>query len=252
MISTELRDGVALVTLEHGKVNALDVELLGAIEQEFRGLTENPPKAAVLTGAGRAFSAGVDLVRLTSEGAEYADALLGVLDGALLALFNAPFPVVAAINGHAIAGGHVLVCACDHRMMAEGKARIGVPELLVGVTWPTVALEMVRQCYAPNRARELILLGQTYAAQEAYEREFVDALVRETELVERAMKLAGELGNIPAAAFRRTKVMLNRPALDRIEQLGPAREAEVRSSWRSPETLQTIRDYLERTIGRKG
>lgn len=251
MISTELREGVATVTLEHGKVNALDVELLGAIEGEFRRLTESPPKAAVLTGAGRAFSAGVDLARLTDEGPEYAEALLVALDRTLLALFNAPFPVIAAINGHAIAGGHVLACACDHRMMAEGKGRIGVPELLVGVTWPTVALEIMCQCYAPNRARELVLLGQTFLPEDAKEREYVDTLVPGNELVERAHTLAKELGSIRAAAFRSTKAMLHRPALDRIEELGPERDAEVLASWRSPETLRTIRGYLDRTVGRK-
>ena len=241
-----------MVTLDHGKVNALDVELLRALEQQFRELSAEPPRAVVLTGSGKAFSAGVDLVRMVTEGADYADELLRALDGALLALFNAPFPVVAAINGHAIAGGHVLACACDHRMMADGKGRIGVPELTVGVSWPTVALEMVRQAYAPNRARELVLLGQTYDAYTALEREYVDGLAAPVELMDRSLALAQELGAIPRAAFGSTKAMLNRPALDQIAKLSPERDEEVRLAWRSPETMQIIRDYLERTIGWKG
>jgi len=252
MISTETKAGVAVVRLEHGKVNALDVELLGAIEEAFCALNESPPKAAILTGAGKAFSAGVDLIRLVTEGADYAEALLAALDRTLIALFNAPYPVVAAINGHAIAGGHVLACACDHRIMADGNGRIGVPELVVGVPWPTMALEIVCQAYAPNRARELVLLGQVFDAFTALEKEFVDGIVRPAELMDRSLALAQELGAIPSAAFRSTKAMLHRPTLDKIEKLDPDRKEEIRLSWRSPETMQIIRDYLERTIGWTG
>ena len=252
MISTETRDGVTVVTLQHGKVNALDVELLGAIESEFCALNESPPRAAILTGAGKAFSAGVDLVRMVTEGADYAEALLEALDRTLSALFNAPYPVVAAINGHAIAGGHVLACACDHRLMAEGKGRVGVPELVVGVPWPTMALEMVCQAYAPNRATELVYLGQTYAPEQALAREYVDQLVPADALLDRAQTLAQELGAIPSEAFRSTKAMLHRPTLEKIEKLNPERKEEIRLSWRSPETMQIIRDYLERTIGWTG
>jgi len=252
MISTETRDGVAVVTLQHGKVNALDVELLGAIEREFCALNASPPSAAILTGAGKAFSAGVDLIRLVREGADYAEALLDGLDRTLGALFNAPYPVVAAINGHAIAGGHVLACACDHRLMAEGKGRIGVPELVVGVPWPTMALEMVCQAYSPNRAAELVYLGQTYAPEEALAREYVDQLVPADTLLERAQALAQELGAIPSAAFRVTKSMLHRSTLDKIALLDPERREEIRLSWRSPETMQIVRDYLGRTIGWTG
>ncbi|MFT5285712.1 MAG: enoyl-CoA hydratase [Planctomycetota bacterium] len=250
MIDVQDIDGVVQLTFEHGKVNALDVEFLKALEERFRELQTSRPKAVILTGAGPAFSAGVDLQRLLDEESDYASQLLQALDGALLAIFTAPFPVVAAINGHAIAGGFVIACACDHRIMSKGKARVGVPELLVGVPWPTLALEVVRQAFAPNRSHELLLFGETHTATDAYERELVDRLEEPDRLIEVALKLATKLGSIDSAAFQSAKALLRQPTLDRLARIGPERAAEVERSWRSPETKQLIQTYFEKAVGR--
>ena len=101
------------------------------------------------------FSAGVDLLKVVDGGAVYVRMFLPVFRRVFESLFDYPKPVVAAVNGHAIAGGCVLACAADHRVMAAGTARIGMPELLVGVALPTVALETVR-CACPSRLRRLI------------------------------------------------------------------------------------------------
>ncbi|TMD98567.1 MAG: enoyl-CoA hydratase/isomerase family protein, partial [Chloroflexi bacterium] len=139
MIRVDHEDGVAVVRLEHGKVNALDVELLRAATATLRELASAP--AIVLTGRGSAFCAGVDLRRVLDGGPAYSADLVDAISEAVLALFDHPRPVVAAINGHAIAGGCVLAAACDLRLMSGGS--IGVTEVLVGVHFPTAALEVV-------------------------------------------------------------------------------------------------------------
>ena len=251
MITVEDHEGVKLLTLAHGKVNALDVEFLRAIEDCFDELKAVPPKAVVLTGTASAFSAGVDLARLLVGDQEYASALIAALDATLLAVLKAPFPVVAALNGHAIAGGFVIACACDRRMMAKGRGRVGVPELSVGVPWPTVALEIVRQAFAPNRAQELILLGQTYQAADALELGFVDCLKEPSSLLASAIKLATQLGAINASAYRTAKALLRQPVLDRIAKYAPEWDADIEHKWGSSETKQLIREYFEKTVGRK-
>src|SRR3984957_16035225 len=125
MLETEDRSGVTVLRLKHGKVNALDTELLRAITAAIGGL--DPAAAVVLTGHGAAFSAGVDLKRIVDGGHPYVREFLPALTGPVLAVFNPPGPVVPAINGHAIAGGCVLAAACDVRLMAGG--RIGLSEL---------------------------------------------------------------------------------------------------------------------------
>src|SRR5262249_50525029 len=132
MIERFQHEGILTLRLAHGKASALDVELLDALQHELDGVPEDV-RALVLTGTGSIFSAGVDLFRLTQEGADYVRRFLPLLSRLVRALFTFPRPVVAAANGHAIAGGCIIVLASDVRLMAEGTGRIGIPELLVGV-----------------------------------------------------------------------------------------------------------------------
>ena len=250
VIETGQRGAVRVLTLAHGKVNALDVELLEALVAELDACAAAPPGALVLTGAGRAFSAGVDLHRVLDGGAPYTERLLTALDAALLGLFDAPYPVVCALNGHAIAGGYVLACAADHRVMAEGSGRVGVPELAVGVPWPTVALEVVRQALPPQCVQELVYLGETRAAADALALGLVDALAPADELLDRAVAVAERLAATPAAAYGSAKALLRGDARERIARLGPERAAEVRAGWAAPETVAAIRAYLDATLAK--
>lgn len=149
MLDLEERGGITIVRLAHGKVNALDVELLQAIEKTFSSLDSH--KAVVLTGAGRSLSAGVDLKRITDGGLEYVKVFRPALSAAIKSVFCHPGPVVAAVNGHAIAGGCVLAVACDVRLMAGGT--IGLSEMRVGVPFPGVPLEVMRHALGPATRR---------------------------------------------------------------------------------------------------
>src|SRR5215469_1378847 len=126
MIARSQHEGVLTLRLEHGKASALDVELLDALLHELDGVAEDV-RALILTGSGSIFSAGVDLFRLTQEGADYVRRFRPLLSRFLRTLFAFPRPVVAAANGHAIAGGCVIVLAADYRLMAEGGGRLGIP-----------------------------------------------------------------------------------------------------------------------------
>src|SRR6185503_562333 len=116
--------GVAVVTMVHGKANALDIEFCEAIATQFDKLRDASARAVVLTGQGRMFSAGVDLLRLSDGGAPYVRRFLPALHRLFEAVFFFPKPVVAAVNGHAIAGGCVLECCADKRIAARGNSRI--------------------------------------------------------------------------------------------------------------------------------
>ncbi len=249
MIENEMRGDVAVLRMAHGKANALDLELLQALAarlDEIEGLA----RAVVLTGSGSIFSAGVDLFRLLDGGDSYLERFLPTLTGALMRLFTFPRPVVAAINGHAVAGGCILALACDHRLLADGPGRVGVPEQLVGVPFPALPLEIVRSALPAHCAQEAIATGRTYPAAEAFQRGFADELVPPDRLLDRACEVAAQLGAIPAATFSLTKRQLRRPALRRVQDLADLQH-EVAEIWTSEETQKTIRDYLARTV-RKG
>src|SRR5262245_34195705 len=117
MIELSQRGGVAVMTLAQGKANTLDVALCRDLVRRFAEVSVSAASAVVLTGQGRIFSAGVDLIRAAEGGATYLREFLPELSKAFAAVFFHPAPVVAAINGHAIAGGCVLACAADRRLM---------------------------------------------------------------------------------------------------------------------------------------
>lgn len=245
MLHVEVADGVATLRLAHGKAQALDLELVGTFRDTLRRLADDDAaRALVVTGTGRIFCAGVDLFRLVREGPAYIDRFLPALVEAFRELFTFPRPVVAAVNGHAIAGGCVLACACDYRVMARGDATIGVPELKVGVPFPLLAIEILRFATSTAHLQELVYRGKTYRVEEAYERGLVDETVEGTDLLARAAQVAGDLASEPPARFRITKRQLRQPALERMETLAAETDAEVLVAWKDPDTLAAISAYL--------
>jgi enoyl-CoA hydratase len=192
----------------------------------------------------------VDLFRLTREGAEYVRHFLPLLSRFLRALLVFPRPVIAAVNGHAIAGGCVIALAADARLMAEGSGRIGVPELLVGVPFPSAALEIVRFAVAREKLQSLIYTGRTLSAQEALGAGLVDEVVAPDALLSRAHELAEQLGRIPPSVHRLTKQSLRAEALERIDQAGELLDQAALEAWSAPQTHAHIREYLRRTLGK--
>jgi enoyl-CoA hydratase len=249
MIARSQHKGVLTLRLAHGKASALDVELLDALLHELDGVGEDVC-ALILTGTGSIFSAGVDLFRLTREGADYARRFLPLLSRFVRTLFTFPRPVVAAVNGHAIAGGCVIVLAADVRLMAEGAGGIGVPELLVGLPFPTAPLEVVRFAVPRDKLQSLIYTGRTLSAQDALGAGLVDEVVAPDALLTRAHELAQQLTRIPPPVYRLTKQSLRAAALERIEQAGPLQDQAALEVWSSPQTHAHVRDYLRRTLGK--
>jgi enoyl-CoA hydratase len=248
MIHREDRDGVAVLRLDHGKVNALDTELLGELQEQLVGLAR-AEGGVVLTGTGSVFSAGLDLFRLLEGGADYVRRLLAALDAGLRYLLELPRPVVAAINGHAIAGGCVLAAACDHRVMSADAGRIGVTELLVGVPFPASAFEVVRGLLAPHHANRVITSGQTLVPAEALACGLIDGAVPGPQVLDRACAVARQLAAAPAAAFAICKRQLRAPVLEAIARTAVL-DTAVHAVWEDPGTQAAIRRYLQATVGR--
>lgn len=248
MIEITYRGDVTILTMGHGKANAFDLEFSNALTAAFEDCGRSPAKALVVTARGAIFSAGVDLLRVVSGGAPYLDVFLPALSRTFESVFMFPKPVVAAINGHAFAGGCILACAADRRLMARGTGRIGVPEVLVGVPFPTVPLEIIRFAVAPQYLSTLVYGGDTLLSEDALERGLVDAVIDGDRLVDEAVAAALKLASLPPAIFARTKQQLREPAVARMRE-GKARvDPDVYSTWAMPETLEAIRGYVERTF----
>ncbi len=251
MIHREDTGAVAVLRMEHGKANAVDTELLAAVLGELDAVEESGASALVLTGTGSMFSAGVDLFRLIEGGEPYLAEFLPLLSATIRRLFTFPRPIVAAVNGHAIAGGCILAAACDRRIMNREKGRIGVTELLVGVPFPAYALEALRFLLPARRLQDLVYSGRTVGAAEALEIGLVDDTAAPGELLETACQAAAGMGSLSAAAFAISKQQIRQPALERMERLAAETDGQMLEVWSRPETLAGIRAFLEQTVGKK-
>ncbi len=246
MIELSKQDGIAVVRMADGKANVMSREFCEALTARF-GEAQASSRAVVITGSGNIFSAGVDLLRLADGGAEYIRTFLPVLNAMFAAVFVCDKPVVAAINGHAIAGGCVLACAADHRMMRRDAGRIGVTELLVGVPFPPIAMEIMQCAVAPQFLSEAVYSGARYAPSDALARGLLHALSEPDALMGEAVACARQLADLPHAAFALTKRQMREGALARTRNAA-AVDSEVERIWTSPETIGRIRDYVSRTL----
>jgi enoyl-CoA hydratase len=248
VIESAITDGVDVLTMRHGKANALDIEFCEALAAHFQAARLTDTKAVVLTGTGRIFSAGVDLKRVSAGGAPYVREFLPYLHNLYEAVFFHPKPVVAAINGHAVAGGCVLAACADRRVMASDVGRIGVTELLVGVPFPALAFEILRSAVPAANLAEFVYSGATYASDVAIERGWVDELADAAELLEDALAVAREFAEISPAAFAQTKAQMHAPIAERYAISGAVTDKAVTEIWCAPETLARVRDYVVRTL----
>ena len=236
-MDVEVADGVSVIRCDYPPVNAADLGLLNDVVATFRGL-DGP---VVLTGAGKVFSAGVDLRAILDGGVEYTDRFLSSLSAAFLAIFDYPGPVVAAVNGHAIAGGCVIAMAADIRLMSGGT--IGLSELAVGVPFPVTALEICRYAMGTSVTRAA-LQADTVDRDSALARGWIDQIVAPQDLMPSAIALASALGRHSPSAYALTKEQLRRPARAAIDA-GADMDAKVRASWLSDETRTRIGAFLD-------
>jgi len=239
MLDLEERGEITIVRLAHGKVNALDVELLQAIAKAFGSLDRG--RTVVLTGAGRAFSAGVDLKRILDGGMEYVQVFRPALSAAVKAVFYHPGPVVAAVNGHAIAGGCVLAAASDIRLMSGGT--IGLSEMLVGVPFPGVPLEVMRHALGPA-TRRFVLTAQLLSPPDALAAGLIDQVTEPEALLDAALEEAGRLSRISPDVYEFTKRQLQGPARERIDGLRQSDDEESTRMWASPPVQEAINSFM--------
>jgi enoyl-CoA hydratase len=248
MFDVERRNDIEILRMQYGPANAMDLNFCVELAKTVRTLEKSSSRAIVLTGQGKIFCAGVDLPQLLEGGAEYVRQFLPALDDVLEAFFFCNKPIVAAVNGHAIAGGCLLACTADRRLMVDGKSQIGVPELRVGVPFPAVALEIMRAKTSSAYFEEIILGAATYTAQNALQRGLVDDIVEKGQLLTEAISAAEALASIRPEIFSFSKQQLRQPVREAIDSRTKGQEAELFALWGSDDTHAAVSDFVARTF----
>jgi len=245
-VEVESAGGVATVILERGKVNALNAAVVEELSATFETLGRDAAVgAAVLTGRGKFFSFGFDIPELFPYSQEDFAGFLARFASFYRELFVFPKPVVAALNGHAIAGGCMIALACDRLMMADGPAKISLNEIGFGSSVFAGSVEILQFRTGP-RAADVLYSGAMYSPAEAHAIGLIDRVVAADALLERARESAAELGSRRPAAFASLKSLLRKPVADAMAAREAASIREFVDIWYSEPTRTNLRSITIR------
>jgi enoyl-CoA hydratase len=240
-------DGVVVAQLNRAPANALTTEFLLEIETHFQRLdAEESVRAVVLKGYDKVFSAGMDLKMLATLDEAGQTDVVDALNRAYGAIYGFSKPLVAAVTGHAIAGGLFFLLASDYRVGCDGAAQFGLSEVRVGVAFPVAALEIARAELSAAAARKILLGGHPVDVNEALAGGILDELVEEQAVEARAIEKARSLAASPASAYGQIKQQLRAPVLDKIDRAVNHGEEPLRSGWFAPETTRAALEVLTR------
>ena len=238
---------IALLRLENGKANAIGPELLDRLESLLAQLGE--ARAAVITGQGSAFSAGLDLPALVGLNRAQMRSFIFRFDALMMRAFELPIPLVAAVNGHAVAGGCVLALQADVRIGVDrDSARIGLNETQLGIGLPSLVLETLRwQVPGPSLA-VLALEGRLVSPREALQLGLLHELAGESELLPRTLERASKLAALPPAGIRMVKESLRRPVAAAARANEAAEAERWLETWFAPDSQRRLGETVARLL----
>lgn len=227
--------------LQRPRKNAIDQAFLDAAHAALEEARRPDVAAVVLTAEGTTFSAGLDLVSTLDFDRQAMRTFVDGFEAFFTALFAFDKPIVAAINGHAIAGGCIIAMACDVRVMAEGRGRIGITEVAVGIPFPSAAFEIARFTLRPDAIADAFLEGRRMTPEEARAHGLVHEVCKAEDLLAVASARARRLGGAPRAAFAAIKRDLRAEALARIAARHDERRERFLDAWFSDEGVERRR-----------
>lgn len=240
--------GIATITLNRpDKRNAISYELIDDVTAALKQAAESSALVVIMTGAGSAFCAGMDLENLKQLLGRSPEQNLKdsqTMAGLFRSLYDCPKPTIAAVNGPAIAGGTGLATLCDFTL-AVPEAKFGYTEVRIGFV-PGIVSSYLVAIVGEKRARHLLLTGRVFGADEAYRFGLVNEIVAPDQLMIRAHALAAELMLNSPNSLRATKALLSsytKDQLDKQLELAIHENAAVRQT---PDFREGITSFLEK------
>lgn len=204
LVSYDLKDGVATIAISNGKANALSHEVFEELNAAL-DRAEQDKAVVILTGQPGIFSAGYDLKEM-QKGPKEAAALVATGSKLTRRLAAFPLPVIGACSGHAIAKGAFILLSVDHRVGVEGPFKLGLNEVAIGMTMHHAGIEIARHRLAPAHFYRSVVNAEIYNPEGAVKAGFLDEVVAQDKLLERANELATHFKTLNMRAHRETKV----------------------------------------------
>ncbi|MEE9463975.1 MAG: enoyl-CoA hydratase/isomerase family protein [Candidatus Neomarinimicrobiota bacterium] len=248
LISIEHRDGVTMVRLDRGVTNPIDLELVTELQAVVQEVKDDSEVRGLVLGStnDKFFSIGFDIPQLFDLTREEFGQFYRAFNRLSLELYTLPKSTVAALSGHAIAGGYILALCCDYRITAEGRKLMGLNEIKLGVPVPYPADCILRDLVGSRTARDMLDSGEFYPAEDSARLGLVDRIVPPEQVVDAAIIQAGLLGSHPNRAFGMIKGNRTAPVAARINAELEAREALFIEAWYADETREQLAAARER------
>jgi len=241
--NVEIDQGIATVVLSRGKVNALNADVVNELRNTFNALeTEQDVKGIILTGYGEFFSFGFDIPEFLSFSKEEFTKYLIDFTDLYTYLFLYPKTIIAALNGHTIAGGCMLSLACDKRIMVGGKYKISLNEISFGSSVFAGSTEMLRFWIGSANATQLLYSGAMYTATEAMGLGLIDVVTTQQDLMAQAGKIASDIATKHLPAFSSIKKLLRQNVAQKMMQNEEQSISEFVDIWYSQPTWTNLQN----------
>jgi enoyl-CoA hydratase/carnithine racemase len=216
-VTYTLENGVANISMDDGKVNAMSPTMLQALHDAF-DQAKNDQAVVLLSGSTRLFSAGFDMGVFATGTAEEIHNMMSLGSSLALKLLSFPLPVVAACTGSAYPMGAFLLLSSDLRIGVEGDIKIGLNEVRIGMTLPLFATELARYRLTPAHFNRTALTGEMFSGNEAMQAGFLDRVVPADALLSTAGQAARELATtVGFKDHAATKLRVRRPAIEAVK-----------------------------------
>jgi enoyl-CoA hydratase len=247
MVNVDYQDRIAILRLNRPPVNAVNVDLLRAAATALRDIAARDDLTAlIVTGAGRAFCAGLDLRDVPSYTPVGQQEMVLGINRMVATLYALPIPTVAAVNGHAIAGGLVIALSCDYRVGTTAPCQIGLTEARAGIPFPEGAMAVVKAELSPAVARRRTLVAVNSSSREALADGILDELQPPDRVMPRALEIARDLATIPRVAYGQIKRQLRAEMLAAIEAGVAAGTDPLLDAWLSADTKGAAAGLLQK------
>ncbi|MBU1344515.1 MAG: enoyl-CoA hydratase/isomerase family protein [Proteobacteria bacterium] len=241
-ISVSKNDGIATITLSRGKVNALNEIMVEQLNDCFTELeTDRKTDSVILTGRGKFFSFGFDIPEFMGYSKEDFIRYLTKFTGLYTRIFLFPKPVIAALNGHTIAGGCMLATACDYRVMVSDRSKISLNEINFGSSVFAGYAEMLGFCVGWKNAETILYNGAMYSGDRALQLGLIDMVSSRDDLMNEADKKARDLGGKDNSAFSSIKGLLRKPVAERMVRREKKSIQEFVNIWYSEKTWEELK-----------
>lgn len=245
------KENYAIVQLDRGTSNPINLEMLFDLQKAFTDLKENDNvKGVMLTGKPNFFSAGLDVIELYNYDKATIEKLFVELFNTLKTLLSFNKPLVSAITGHSPAGGCVLAICSDYRVMASGKFRIGLNEIPVGIIMPNFIYQIYAYWLGGGKASQYILEGKLLLAEEALQVGLVDEVVDAQKVEEHAIAQLQKYMQFGANTWQQSKANMRKDILAHYTTLDKKALDILLEQWWSKDTRMVLGSLVAKLTGK--